>query len=169
MALSLGIVIVAPYRWRWLAMFVAAVVAIGFGVGVLATGWHRPSDTVGAYLVCTTWFSAATALLLRWRGPGQVGDDLGEVEDRLTTSVAAVVGALIAVAALVVFVSSFQEEGLRTVEYATEYLAVCVVVIALAVVIVVGYHQLLCGVSLDQPVSRPSDGRVEPALSHERD
>ena len=156
MSLSLGIVMVAPRRWRWVAMLVAAALAIGFGVGVLATGWHRPSDTIGAYLVCTTWFSVATALLLRWRGPGHI-DDLGEVEERLTTPAALAAGALLGFAALVGLVLSFREEGLRTVEYAADYLAAGAVVIALAVVLVVGYHQLLRTVSLDQPACVGAD------------
>jgi membrane-associated phospholipid phosphatase len=157
MSLSLGIVMVAPRRWRWVAMIVAAALAIGFGVGVLATGWHRPSDTIGAYLVCTTWFSIATALLLRWRGPGHIDDSSGDVEERLTTPAAFAAGALLGVAALVGLVLSFREEGLRTVEYAVDYLAVGAVVIALAVTIVVGYHQLLRTVSLDQPAVVRSD------------
>jgi membrane-associated phospholipid phosphatase len=159
MAQSLGIVMVAPYRWRWVAMVAAVVVAIGFGIGVLATGWHRPSDTFGAYLVCTTWFSIATGLLLHLRGPGVVGDDVGKIEERLTNPAAIAAGLLIAVAAVVVLVLSFQEEGLRTVEFAAEYLAVCLAVIILAVGIVVGYHQLLRGVSLDQPAASGDTGQ----------
>ena len=134
-------------------MIAAALLAIGFGVGVLATGWHRPSDTFAAYLVCTTWFSVATALLLRWRGPGKIDHALGKVEERLTTPAAVTAGVLLGLAALVGLVLSFREEGLRTVEYAADHLVVSAVVIAMSVTIVVGYHQLLRTVSLDQPAA----------------
>jgi hypothetical protein len=91
------------------------------------------------------------------RGPGHVDDSPGEVEERLTAPVAFAAGALLGVAALVGLVLSFSEDGLRTVEYAGDYLAVGAVIIALAVTIVVGYHQLLRTVSLDQPATVRSD------------
>ena len=51
MSLALGLVIVVAHHWRWLAAIGAAVIAVLFGTGVLVTGWHRPSDVFGAYLV----------------------------------------------------------------------------------------------------------------------
>ena len=61
---------------------VAPSTSTAFGVGVLATGWHRPSDSVAAYLVCVIMFCLATAALLRWTGAGD--EEMGTVEERLT-------------------------------------------------------------------------------------
>jgi len=153
MALSLGLVMVSPHRFRWLATGAALLVSMTFGIGVLATGWHRPSDTIGAYLVGLAWFALGTALLMRWRGSGT--DEMGRIEDRLDTRAATIAGALVVVFAIVVLIETFTEDALRTVEFALDYLAVCVAVLAMAAAIVIGYHQSLRGVSLDP---RPSDG-----------
>lgn len=152
MALSLGLVMVSPHRWRWLAAIAALVVSTTFGVGVLATGWHRPSDTIGAYLVAVAWVSLGTALLLKWRGPG--ADTMGRVEARLEPRAAAVAGLLVVALGVVALVETFTRDGIRTVEFAVDYLAVCVVILAAAALIVIGYHQSLRGASLDP---RPSD------------
>jgi membrane-associated phospholipid phosphatase len=154
MSLSLGVVMVAPHRWRWLATAGAAAIAVGFGIGVLVTGWHRPSDTVGAYLVCAAWFALATAMLIRRSGAGRPGSaTFGEVEERLSMPIAVGAAVVLVGAALVLLVSTFQEQGLDNVRYAAKYVAVCVGVIALAVGIVIGYHQMLRGISLDLPSS----------------
>jgi membrane-associated phospholipid phosphatase len=149
MALSLGIVMVAPHRSRWIAAVIAVVTSTAFGVGVLATGWHRPSDSVGAYLVCVIMFCLSTAALLKWRGAGE--EEMGTVEERLTPAAAAAawVGA-VAAAAVVLFLT-FRESDLRTVELAIDYVLMCLVVIALGAAIVLGYHTSLRGVSLDAP------------------
>ena len=147
MALSLGLVMVSPHSWRWLSALAALFVSMVFGVGVLATGWHRPSDTVGAYLVCVVCFGLGTALLLAWRGSGN--DEMGQVEARLDRRAAAVGGLLVVAMGALVLVETFSEDGIRTVEFAVDYLVVSVAILAIAGVIVIGYHQSLRGVSLD--------------------
>lgn len=155
MALSLGMVMVAPHRLRWPATAAAVILSIVFGIGVLATGWHRPSDTVGAYLVCIAWFAILTAALLRWRGAGAAEQrQLGTIEARLSPPVAALAGVLAVVAAIVAGVETLQADGLRTVEYATGYFVVCSAIVVLAAIIVIGYAQLLRGVALDPPSVR---------------
>ena len=152
MALSLGLVMVAPHRSRWLAAVIGVMVSMVFGVGVLATGWHRPSDTIAAYFVCVVVFGLATAGLLRWRGGGDVDQRaMGKIEEKLSPAVAASAALLAVGAAVVALVLTFQEDSLRTVEFAADYLVVCVVILLLASVIVVGYHELLRGISLDPP------------------
>ena len=159
MALSLGIVMVAPHRTRWIAAVVAVVTSTAFGVGVLATGWHRPSDSVAASLVCVIMFCLATAALLKWRGAGD--DTMGTVEERLTPAGAAVAWLGAVAAAAVGLVLTFRESDLRTVEFAVDYVLMCLVVIALGAAIVIGYHGSLRGVSLDAPArsGEPSPGR----------
>ena len=120
-----------------------------FGVGVLATGWHRPSDTIGASLVCVVWFALGTALLVKWRGTGD--DEMGGVEARLDLRAAAVAGLFVLGFATFVLIETFSADGIRTVEFAIDYLVVSVVILALDALIVIGYHQSLRGVSLDAP------------------
>lgn len=152
MSLSLGLVMVTPQRWRWASAVTAMVVTSTFGLGVLATGWHRPSDVLGAFLVCAAWFGSVTAILLRWRGGGDPRSArTGEVEERLDTRAAALAGGLVVVLALVALVTTFTADALTTVDFALDYLAVCVVILMVGVGEVIGYHQLLRGLSLDAP------------------
>ena len=146
-ALSLGFVMVSPHSWRWLSAVAALFVSMIFGIGVLATGWHRPSDTVGAYLICVAWFGLGTAVLLSWRGAGD--EEMGQVEARLDRRAAAVGGLLVVAMGALILVETFSEDGIRTVEFAIDYLVVAVAILAMAGVIVIGYHQSLRGVSLD--------------------
>lgn len=147
MALSLGLVMVSPHRWRWLSTLAALVVSMVFGVGVLASGWHRPSDTFGAYLVCVVWFGLGTAFLLSWRGSGR--EEMSVVEARLNTGAGAIAGLLVVAMAVFVLVETFSEGALRTVEFAIDYLVVSAAILTSAATIVIGYHNSLRGVSLD--------------------
>ncbi len=147
MVLALGLVMVAPHAWRWAATGGALVVAVVFGVGVIATGWHRPSDVVAAYGVSAMWFGLGTALLITWRGSGNV--EMGSAEERLDGRIALAAGVLTVLAAVLILVQTFTADGLRTVQFAADYLAVAVVVITLGVAVVAGYAQSLRGVSLD--------------------
>lgn len=54
--------LVAPRALRSLVAVVGATVMVVFGYGTLAAQWHRPSDVVGAFLVCFTWAFAALAV-----------------------------------------------------------------------------------------------------------
>lgn len=47
------------------------------GVGVVAAGWHRPSDAVGAVLICTAWIGAAAAVIERVHGPAPAAPRAG--------------------------------------------------------------------------------------------
>ena len=64
MSLALGLVVVVAHRWRWLASIAAALVAALFGTAVLTSGWHRPSDTVAAFLVSLAWYCGLMAVLV---------------------------------------------------------------------------------------------------------
>ncbi|NOX28552.1 MAG: phosphatase PAP2 family protein [Actinobacteria bacterium] len=154
MALSLGMVMVAPHRWRWTAMVAGLALSLTFGIGVLATGWHRPSDVIAAYLVCVAIFALVTAMLLRVSGLGDVrADQLGEIEERLTPLWSALLGLLVVAIAGFTVVSSFTANALHTVDFAPEYVAVCVVILLFGAAVVTGYHELLRGVSLDSSPS----------------
>ena len=146
MALALGLVLVTPHRSRWLAAGVAVAGSMLFGIGVLATGWHRPSDTLGAYLVCLSVFSLVVGLMSRAGWIADVASDGVESWMHGRALVVAVVG-LVAVAGFALF-ESLQADSLRTVEYAADYLAVCLVILVCAAVTVVGFTGALRGMSI---------------------
>jgi len=66
-AFSVGVAatLVVPPRLRRPAALLAVLYAGGIGVAVVAAGWHRPSDVVGAYLATTAWAAAVVAFAAR--------------------------------------------------------------------------------------------------------
>ncbi len=62
-AFSVGVAatLVVPPRLRRPMAALAVLYAAGIGVAVVAAGWHRPSDVVGAYLVTIAWAAGAVA------------------------------------------------------------------------------------------------------------
>lgn len=51
--------LVVPPRARRLTALLAVAYGVAVGVALIAAGWHRPSDVVGAYLVVAAWAAAA--------------------------------------------------------------------------------------------------------------
>jgi membrane-associated phospholipid phosphatase len=150
MSLALGLVVVVVHHWRWLAAIGAAFVATAFGTGVLTTGWHRPSDVVGAYLVSLAWYSFTMALLVRWRGPGdpqRLHEDV--IEERAGPLFTMLVGALVLAALVVVLVASLDADGLRTVPYSRDYVLATLGIDVLGVAVVATFHLLMRDVSPD--------------------
>ncbi len=138
MVLSLGLVMVAPSAWRRPATLIAAMVATAFGTAVLASGWHRPSDSLGAAGVALAWFAAGHAVLL-WldaRLPystrGAAGADDAPMSRALLMAGAAAVVAFVVYAA----VRSIGDEGLHIVRYHAPYLLACAAIDVVAVAVV---------------------------------
>lgn len=141
MTLSLGVVMVAPIQLRRAALVVAALVSTAFGTAVLSSGWHRPSDTIGAYCVSLAWFALVSGVLVR-------------VEDRASAPVRErvdpplsrplIAAAVVGVFALLLFVlwKSIGATGLRTVAYAAPYLAACVAIDLAGLAVVTVYYVL---------------------------
>lgn len=70
--------LLAPPTWLTsLTLPPAAVGATLIGVGVIAAGWHRPSDVVGAALVAAAWTLAVTGVLRLARRSGSPADSGG--------------------------------------------------------------------------------------------
>ena len=135
MALSLGLLLVAPVHLARAAAVVAALVSTAFGTAVLSSGWHRPSDTIGAYLVTLAWFSATAALLAvmdsRKSSLSPVVVDPATSRPLLFTAAVAVLGLL-----MFVLSKSIDATGLRTVVYAAPYVAACLGIDVLGIVVV---------------------------------
>lgn len=62
-AVCVAAMLVVPSRLRTVTALGAGAVGGAFGVAVVAAGWHRPSDAVGAYLVCVAVGALATLLI----------------------------------------------------------------------------------------------------------
>lgn len=143
MVLSLGLVMVSTSRWRRVATVLAALFATAFGSAVLATGWHRPSDSLGAYGVALAWFAAGHAVLV-WSDiahPYRYG--AASADDR-PPSAGLLIGAGVA---LLGFVSwtlwrSLEDEGLRTVAYAGAYVLATVLIDLVGIAVVLFFAVL---------------------------
>jgi membrane-associated phospholipid phosphatase len=168
MALALGLVVVVAHHWRWLASIGAAVMATAVGTGVLTSGWHRPSDALGAFLVTLAWFSAVTAVLVAWRGrgdPGRLHRDA--IEERSNPAVTAAAALLLVAALAAALFLTLRAGEVRTVPYSLEYIAMCVGIDIAGVGVVAVMHLLLRDVSLDPPplARMPRDPDDVPAWS----
>jgi hypothetical protein len=167
-SLALGLVLVTAHHWRWLASIGAAIVAVAFGTGVLTTGWHRPSDALGAFLVALAWFSAVAAVLVAWRGRGDPARLRADrLEEKANLVVTVLVGLLLAGALAFALVLTLQAGEVRTVPYSLEYIVVCIGIDLAGVGVVAVMHLLLRDIALDPPAAArtPADPDAVPAWS----
>lgn len=143
MVLSLGPVMVSASSSRRLATLAAALVATAFGTAVLASGWHRPSDSLGAYAVAFTWFAAGHAVML-WldhHRPYRFGV-ASEREGPMSRPL--LVWAGIALLGFTVFAlwRSLEDHDLHAVAYARMYLVFCVAIDVVGIVGVLAFAVL---------------------------
>ena len=67
-SLALSSLLVLPSRWRpWLSIAGGSISAM-FATGVVFTGWHRPSDALGALAWSGLCMSVAAAFVIRLQG-----------------------------------------------------------------------------------------------------
>jgi PAP2 superfamily protein len=66
MSVCIAALLVVPARLRIVTALGAGAIGAAFGVAVVAAGWHRPSDAVGAYLVCLSVGALAAILIRRY-------------------------------------------------------------------------------------------------------
>lgn len=64
-SLALAAMIVVPHRWRRPVGAIAALWVTFQAAGVLAAGWHRPSDALGGYAIALAWAALAVWALAR--------------------------------------------------------------------------------------------------------
>lgn len=158
MSLALGLVMVAPQRWRWILAVTATLIAALFGTGVVLIGWHRPSDVFAAYCVSLAWFAVASAVLIDWRGRGDPARTRhGVIDDRATPGAEFLVGACIMALLLLSLAFSFEAEDLRAIQYSRIYVASLILIDACGIAVVGWYFGVLHSVGLDPPVGAPAD------------
>ena len=127
MSLAMGLVLVAPTSFRWTATLIGCAYAAGVGVAVIALDWHRPSEVVGAYLVCVAWTAAVGSIVVGTDRP----EDLDGRDHRV-----AHLGGLIAAVLLVAFATvvgvtaSRRLDVMRIVDDRTAFAAGAVVCVA---------------------------------------
>lgn len=63
-AAMVAILMVVSPRWRPLTALLGGLASLVTGVSTVALGWHRPSDVIGAYLVCAFWGFLGGAVVL---------------------------------------------------------------------------------------------------------
>ena len=63
-SVAVALVLVLPPRARGIGALVGAGYAAVVGVATMSAGWHRPSDSVAAYLVVGVWAAVAGLVLL---------------------------------------------------------------------------------------------------------
>ncbi len=66
MSVCIAAMLVVPARLRTPTALAAGAIGGTFGIAVVAAGWHRPSDAVGAYLVCIAAGAVAAIAIRRW-------------------------------------------------------------------------------------------------------
>jgi hypothetical protein len=66
MSVCIAAMLVVPARLRIPTALATGAIGAAFGVAVVAASWHRPSDAVGAYLVCLAAGAAAAILISRY-------------------------------------------------------------------------------------------------------
>lgn len=162
MSLALGLVMVAPQRWRWVFAVAATLIAALFGTGVVLIGWHRPSDVLTAYCVSLAWFAAVTAVLVAWRGRGDpLRTKHGVIDDRATPGAEFAVAALILGGLLASLALSLKAQDLEAIPYSRIYVASLILIDAFGIAVVGWYFGVLHSIGLDPPPGPPVAG--EPA------
>jgi membrane-associated phospholipid phosphatase len=120
MTLAFCGVLVAPARLRPLAAVLGLVFALSVAFGVVALGWHFPSDVLGGYLLATGWTLAVVSALLwleqrRPEHPGRVTIAVRTGVDRVAAvglvSAALVGAALLALAVAAVMITRRPDLG----------------------------------------------------------
>lgn len=98
---AVALTLVLPVRLRPMAAGLGVIYASATALATLSAGWHRPSDSVAAFLVVGAWATAAGAILVSRHGDQPIEDD-GDAHEttvrRLATSAAYLLafGALVA-------------------------------------------------------------------------
>jgi len=150
-ALGLALLVILPRRWRRSATVLVALWVMWQSVGVVASGWHRPSDALAGMAVAVVWMGAAVWVLARLERVVPDDDDLVQVvmERRL------VAGAMIV--SLIVLLVTAQLGGETIFSWGgVAYLASCAVIILAGVGTVWWFWLMLHDWTLDaRPASSP--------------
>jgi hypothetical protein len=160
MSLSLAAVLVAPRRLRGFVAVVGGGYALAIGEGVVLTGWHRPSDVLGSYLLCAAWAAIAAAGLVTTNARLVGTGDQVAGGRAVVSPVVAAVGAIalvVAFAGVAAIDVALRADRLDAIDLDAAYAAAAAAIFGLALVVMAGAVFLLRGMALDPPgVSDPA-------------
>lgn len=170
MSVLIALVLVVPQRWRSVVGVVGLAYPIGIGIGVVTAGAHRPSDVLGAWVVCLAVFAMAMAVLIAGSGFGVGGRRWAPTTEAAALALVVVAGTLLATGIIgLQRAATWVETGtLTNSDEAVIVLAASAAITAGAIATVVSLLLALRGVSLDPPGGEsaravdPHRGRVEP-------
>lgn len=144
--LVLGALILAAPRWRPVIAAAGTLLAVTVSCGVVAAGWHRPSDAIGGVALALTWLGGAAAIVLALRG--RPASSARAVWPVLVTDV--VIVAAVVTASVLVWADGWRERVPSAVSPAAFPTLVSLVAIATAAAV-----GLLLVVLRDVDLSRP--------------
>jgi hypothetical protein len=172
MSLAVAAVLVVPRRFRGTAALAGVAYASAVSTAVLVTGWHRPSDALGAAFVAVGWGAGMSAVLVLARGDGADLPDR-DAPFRPVMWILTITGALALVLVAVVSVTVLYRGSVGDLVVVDDGRA-----FVLAVTVILGTDLLglglllvaLRGVTLDPPSRRRApahedDGAVEAAAT----
>ena len=143
-ALGLALLVILPRRWRRTATVLVALWVVWQSVGVLAAGWHRPSDALAGMSVAVAWMAAAVWVLARLGRVVRDDDDhLHVISERRL-----VVGALVVSLAALLVTAQLGGETIFS-GGGVAYLASCAVIIVAGVGVVWWFWLMLSDWTLD--------------------
>lgn len=165
-SLALAAVMVAPRRARGFVAVAGGAYALAVGEGVLITGWHRPSDVLGSYLLVTMWVALASAWLVRHHGSvdPMSADRLARRRAIISPLVAAI-GAIalgIAFIGIAVVAIAIRFDRLDAIDVDTAFFAAASAIFGLLAVLMATYIFVLRGLTLDPPREPIEVGRIRP-------
>ena len=100
-----ALVMVLPPRLRAQAAWLGVLFVTVVGVATLSAGWHRPSDSVAAFLLVGTWAAVAGAVLVVTSGsrpPADCADSQHDTPRRLLRSSAGLIAGAVLLGATIV-------------------------------------------------------------------
>jgi membrane-associated phospholipid phosphatase len=159
MSLALALIIVASPRERTVAALAGGTYAAAVGAAVVLLNWHRPSDVLGAYLVCCTWFGAAALLSKAFQRTASTDSGVGG------RGIALVVGATAVSAAIALAIVSRRVDLVAVVGGRTEFILAALVVIASAAVLIATAARLLDDARRSRATPHPPSADRERELS----
>lgn len=157
MSLALALLIVASPRARTVAALLGGTYGAAVGVAVVLLNWHRPSDVIGAYLICCAWFGVAAGISRALQRTADAG-----VGGR---GIALIVGATAVSAAIAISIVSRQIELVEVVGGRSAFILAAVVVIGCAATLVAAAVWLLDDARQPSPPAHPPQTNSERQLS----
>lgn len=133
MSVCVAAMLVVPERLRTPTALAAGAIGAAFGIAVVAAGWHRPSDAIGAYLVCLAAGAVGAIAIRRW--PDRVTEHRPREISRGSFSIGATELALLGLATALVAVfgiAALSSRGVPLFSVAAGFLVSCAVLLVAA-------------------------------------